>query len=326
MKRREFVTLLGATAMASPFAAHAQQRAMRVIGLLSSLSGPIINSRIELLARGLSETGYVLKRDVSIEVRTADGQYDRLPALAADLVARRVDLIATLGPPAAHAAKAATRAIPIVFVTASDAVSGGLVSNLSRPGGNITGISFSGATLGAKRLELIRELIPNARLIALLINPTSDDGRQELGVVRAAARAIGQELLVLEASRDSELDSAFATIVQHGAGAVLVGADPFFSQHTDRLIALAARHRIPAVYQTSRFVRAGGLISYGGNDAEAWRLAGVYAGRILNGANPAELPVIEPSTFVTAINLRTAQKLGIAIPPAMLARFDETIE
>jgi putative tryptophan/tyrosine transport system substrate-binding protein len=277
-------------------------------------------------SQGLSETGYIAGRDVTIEARLAEGQYDRLPALAADLVTRPVNLIAALAPPAAFAAKAATTTIPIVFVGAFDPVRAGLVDSLNRPGANVTGVTFISATLGTKRLELVRELIPNVGVIALLTYPNSPDGLEELRDLQAAAKAIGQQLLVIPAKSESDFSVAFDSIVQHRAGALLVGADPFFFQRSDQLIALAARHRVPDVHMSGEFVAAGGLMSYGTSIPDAWRLAGVYAGRILKGAKPVDLPVQQPTKFELVINLKTARMLGLTVPPTLLARADEVIE
>jgi len=325
VKRRQFIRLLGGSA-AWPIAADAQQAGMPVIGFLSSLSASVTSKRIASFGDGLSETGYVAGRDVTVEARMAEGQYDRLPALAADLVDRRVGLIAALAPPAAFAAKAATPTIPIVFVGGLDPVKAGLVASLNRPGGNITGVTFIGASLGAKRLELARELVPNVGVIALLTHPNSPDALEELRDLNTAAKAIGQQLLVISATSDRDFEAAFASIIQHRAGALLIGQDPFLFQAGDQLVTLAARHRIPAIYGNSESVSAGGLISYGASLPDAWRLAGVYAGRILKGKKPGDLPVMQPTKFELVINLQTAKALGIEIPPTLLARADEVIE
>jgi ABC-type uncharacterized transport system substrate-binding protein len=326
MRRREFISLLGTAAAAWPFAAGAQQPVIPVIGFLSSSSPPVTTKRIASFSQGLSETGYVAGRDVMIEPRLAEGQYNRLPALAADLVNRQVNLIAALAPPAAFAAKGATTTIPIVFVGAFDPVKAGLVASLNRPGANVTGVTFIGASLGAKRLELARELVPNADIIALLTHPHSPDALEELRDLLDAAKAIGQQLLVLTASRDGDFDAAFDAISEHRAGVLIIGADPFFFQSTDQLVALMLRHRMPTVFTSSEAVVAGGLVSYSGNIAESFRLAGAYAGRILKGVKPADLPVQQSARFELVINLNTAKALGLDIPPTLLARADEVIE
>jgi putative tryptophan/tyrosine transport system substrate-binding protein len=326
IRRREFITLLAGATATWPLVARAQQARMPVIGFLSSLSVLVTSKRISSFGQGLSETGYIVGRDVTVEARMAEGQYDRLPALAADLVAGQVRLIAASGPLAAFAAKAATTSIPVVFVAAFDPVQAGLVASLNRPGGNVTGITFVGASLGGKRLELARELVPNVRVIALMTNPNSPDALEELRDVQNAAKAIGQELLVVPATSDRDFEAAFASIVQHRAGVLLISTDPFLFQSTDRLIALAARDRIPAVYNSGESVAGGGLISYGASISDAWRLAGAYAGRILKGARPAELPVVQPTKFELVINLKTARALGLDISATLLARADEVIE
>jgi putative ABC transport system substrate-binding protein len=326
MNRREFITLLSGAAAAWPVAARAQQPAMPLIGFLSSLSASVTSKRISSFGEGLSETGYTVGRDVTVEARMAEGQDDRLPALATDLVGGQVRLIAASGPLAAFAAKAATTSIPIIFVAAFDPVQAGLVASLNQPGGNVTGITLVGASLGGERLELVRELVPNVGLVALMTNPSSPDASEELRDVQTAARAVGQELLVVLASSDRDFEAAFASIVQRRAGVLLISTDPFLFQSTDRLIALAAQHRIPALYATGESVAGGGLISYGASISDAWRLAGVHAGKILNGARAAELPVVQPTKFELVINLKTARALGLDVPPALLARADEVIE
>jgi putative tryptophan/tyrosine transport system substrate-binding protein len=326
MNRREFITLLSGAAAAWPVAARAQQPAMPLIGFLSSLSASVTSKRISSFGEGLSETGYTVGRDVTVEARMAEGQDDRLPALATDLVGGQVRLIAASGPLAAFAAKAATTSIPIIFVAAFDPVQAGLVASLNQPGGNVTGITLVGASLGGERLELARELVPNVGLVALMTNPSSPDASEELRDVQTAARAVGQELLVVLASSDRDFEAAFASIVQRRAGVLLISTDPFLFQSTDRLIALAAQHRIPALYATGESVAAGGLISYGASISDAWRLAGVYAGKILKGARAAELPVVQPTKFELVINLKTARTLGLDVPPPLLARADEMIE
>lgn len=279
-----------------------------------------------MFGRGLSEAGQVVGQKVAIEVRHADGRYDRLPALAADLVARRVKLIAALAPPAAHAAKSATATIPIVFVGAFDPVKAGLVASLNRPGGNVTGVTFVSARLGAKRLELLRELLPNAASVALLTNPNSPDALEELSDIQAAARAIGHRLLVLRAANDREIDAAFAALVAQRAEALMVGSDPFFFQRSDQIVALAGRHAVPAIYQTDEEVASGGLMSYGASIPEAWHLAGLYAAKILEGESVANLPVQQSTKVQLTINLKTAKALGLTVPQSILIRADEVIE
>jgi putative ABC transport system substrate-binding protein len=326
MKRRKFITLLGGAAVAWPFAARAQQAAMPVVGFLSSLSTPGTSSRMSSFVQGLSEIGFVVGKDAMIDVRMAEGKYDRLPTMAADLVNRHVSLIFALAPPAALAAKAATTSIPIVFVVALDPVKAGLVTSLNRPESNVTGITFISASLGAKRLELIRELIPNAGVIAVLTHPNSPDAREELHDLQDAANSKGQQLHVVTASSDRELEGAFRSIVDYHAAALLVVADPFFFQSSDRLIALGARYRVPTIFWTGEIVAAGGLMSYGASISDAFRLAGTYAGRILKGAKPSDLPVQQPTKFELAINLMTAKAMGLEVPPTLLARADEVIE
>ena len=325
MRRREFTALVGA-ATAWPFASRAQQLAMPAIGFLSSLSPPVTARRIASFSRGLSETGHIVGRNATIEVRHADGQYDRLPRLAADLVARQVKLIAALAAPAAQAANSATATIPIVFVGAYDPVKAGLVASLNRPGGNVTGVTFVAASLSAKRLDLLRELVPKVAVIALLTNPNSPSPLQELDEVREAARAAGRQLLVFHATSNGEIDEAFAALIGQRAGALLVSSDAFLSERSEQLVALAARHALPAVYYNDEAVASGGLMSYGASIPEAWRLAGVYAGRILKGEIPANLPVQQSTKLELVINLKTAKALGLTIPDSVLLRADEVIE
>ena len=326
MRRREFITLLAGVAAAWPLAAGAQQPAMPLIGFLSSVSASVTSKRISSFGQGLSDTGYTVGRDVTVEARMAEGQDDRLPALAADLVSGHVRLIAASGPAAAFAAKRAATSIPTVFVAAFDPVQAGLVATLNQPGGNVTGVTLIGARLGGQRLELARELVPNVGVIAVITNPNSTEASEELRDVQNAARAAGQELVVVAATSARDFEAAFAVIVQRRAQVLLISTDPYLLQSTDRIIALAAQHRIPAVYATSESVAAGGLISYGPSISDAWRLAGVYAGTILKGTRPAELPVVQPTEFELALNLKTAKTLGLQIPPTLLARADEVIE
>jgi ABC-type uncharacterized transport system substrate-binding protein len=325
MKRREFITLLGGTVATWPLAALAQRPpAMPVVGYID------IGDQSHYLAafnRGLAETGYVVGQNAAVEFRSAAGQYDRFPQLAAELVRRNVTVIATAFTPAALAAKAATSTIPIVFSTAADPVKIGLVASLARPGGNATGISFFSAELAAKRLGLLRELVPAAAHIAVLVNP-ADATRAEstLRDVEAAARVIGLEVRVLEASTSGEIDAAFASIARDHTDALFVAPDGFFNTRRVQLATLAARHAIPATYGARDYAEAGGLMSYSASTTDANRQAGVYAGRILNGEKPADLPVLQPTKFEFVINLQTAKTLGLTVPDKLLALADEVIE
>jgi ABC-type uncharacterized transport system substrate-binding protein len=325
MRRRELILLLGAAMTAAP-PLRAQQKAMPVIGFLGSASpGPTPPSVIAF-RKGLSETGYVEGQNVAIEYRWAEGRYDRLPALAADLVGRKVDVIATSGgASSALAAKTATSTIPIVFV-AADPVGVGLVASLARPAGNLTGFSILSSELTPKRLELLLELVPQAGVIALLVNQNSPSAERLIGEVQQAARAKGVQLPILRASTESEIDAAFASLIELHAAGLVVAADPFLSNRREQLVALAARHAVPAIYVERQGVEAGGLISYGMSSAAAFRQAGIYVGRILKGAKPADLPVQQPTTFELVVNLNTAKALGLIVPPSILARADEVVE
>jgi putative ABC transport system substrate-binding protein len=326
MRRRDLIASLAATAAAWPLAARAQQKAMPVIGWLSPASPSPHDPRVARFNQGLGETGLAEGQSVAIEYRWAEGRYERLPALAADLVGRKVDLIAAFAPPSAFAAKSATSTIPIVFVLGVDPIAAGLVASLARPGANLTGVSMLTGELMPKRLELLSELVPAARAIALLANPKDATTEGMIRDVQEAARAKGVRLQILKAGSESDIDAAFPALDQLHAGALIVGDDPFFAGRREQLVALASRHAIPAIYEWREYVAAGGLISYGTSLASVFRQAGIYAGRILNGAKPADLPVQQPTTFELVINLKTAKALGLTVPQSMLMRADEVIE
>ena len=327
MKRRDFVTLLGGAVLAWPLAARAQPTKMPVIGFLGGTSpGP---SALNLAAfrKGLSEIGYIEGQNVAIEYRWAEGHYDRLAAMAADLVGRKVDVIVGGGgPPSAFAAKSATSTIPIVFTSGSDPVATGLVASLSRPGSNLTGVSILYTELMPKRLELLSELAPQTGTVALLVNPNSPEAEPTIRDAREAAGTKGVQLHVVKATTEGEIDAAFASVVQLHAGAFVVGADPFFNSRIEQIVALASRYAVPAIYSSRFFVVAGGLISYGPSPTAMYRQVGIYAGRILKGEKPADLPVQQPTKFDLVINLKTGKALGLVVPQALLARADEVIE
>jgi putative ABC transport system substrate-binding protein len=328
MRRREFVSLLGGAAATWPLAAWAQQ-GEPVIGFLSGQSPESSAHLVAAFHRGLQDTGYAEGRNVTIEFRWALGQSDRLPALAADLVGRRVAVIAATaggGTAASLAAKAATTTIPIVFTSGTDPVRIGLVHSLSRPGGNVTGVTFFSAALGPKRLGLLRDLIRNSDLIAVLLNPTFPDAAREQREVEEAAHTIGQRITILHASDGKEIETVFETLVGMRAGGLLVCADPFFIAQRQQFAALSARHTIPAIFEDRDFTLAGGLMSYGASFPDAVRQVGNYTGRILRGERPADLPVLQPTKFELVINLKTARALGLAIPGSLLALADEVIE
>jgi putative ABC transport system substrate-binding protein len=323
MNRRELLLLVAAMA---PRTVRAQQKAMPVIGYLGSASPGTNASFVAAFHQGLSKTGYVEGQNVAIEYRWAEGRYDRLPALAADLVSRDVDVIAAFDIPAARAAKSATSSIPIVFCIGTDPVGDGLVASLARPGGNLTGVTFIATELMPKRLELLSELVRQARVIALLVNPNNTNAEPTIRDVQEAARAKGVQLAIMKASTESEIDAAFACLIKLQAGALVVGADALFFSRRDQLVASASRHAVAAIYDAREYAVAGGLISYGASLTGTYRQAGIYVGRILKGAKPADLPVEQPSRFELVVNLKTANELRLTIPPSILARADEVIE
>src|SRR5262245_31348575 len=326
MRRRDFIALLGGAAAAWPLPLSAQQ-SMPVIGFLNALGRNDAPDLPAAFRRGLGETGYVEARNAAIEYRFAENQHDRLPALAADLAGRRVNVIAATGGGAAVlAAMAATKTIPIVFTTGGDPVHEGYVRSLNRPGGNVTGVSWFAALIASKGLGLLHELVPNAALIALLTNPRLPESARIPTDAQEAARGLGRQLLLLNASTPSEIDIAFATMRERRANALYVGADPYFTTRRQQIVALAARDAIPAMYANREYVEEGGLISYGNDGTDGYRRAGVYVGRILNGASPADLPVDQATKFELVVNVKTAKAIGLTIPESFLARADEVIE
>jgi putative ABC transport system substrate-binding protein len=327
LTRRDFITLLGGAAATWPLAARAQKPAMPVIGFLSTRSPDVSAHQVAAFRQGLVENGYAEGRNVTVEYRWALGEYDRLPALAAELVSRRVAvLVASGGDPAALAAKTATSTIPIVFVIGSDPVKLGLVASYNRPGGSVTGINILTNTLEPKRLGLLHELVPHAATIGYLLNPNFSAAVSWLSDAEAAARAVGVQLHVLRASADREIDTAFEAVAQHRIPALAVAPDPLFSTRRDKLVALAARHAVPAMYQLREYTVAGGLMSYGIDISDVYRQTGVYAGSVLKGAKPAELPILQPTKFEFVINLKTAKALGIKISDNLLSLADEVID
>jgi putative ABC transport system substrate-binding protein len=325
--RREFITLLGGTAATWPLAARAQQPAMPVVGFLNASSLDGYRPMVTAFRQGLQESGYVEGRNVAIEYRWADGQFDRLPAMMADLVYRQVAVIAATTTAAALAAKAATTTIPIVFTTAGDPVRLGLVASMNRPGGNITGVSQLIVEVAPKRLEVLHELVPTARVIGLLVNRADTALAQpQLRAIRSAADTLGLELQVLNASSEHDFDAAFANLIRLRAGGLVISADPLFVSGMEQLVALTIRHAVPAVSYSREFAAAGGLASYGGAITESYRLAGIYTGRILKGEKPGDLPVVQSTKVELCINLKTAKTLGITVPLPLSGRADELIE
>jgi putative tryptophan/tyrosine transport system substrate-binding protein len=327
MRRREFITLGGGAAITWPLAVRAQQQAIPVVGFLSSRSPAEAASDLAAFRQGLGQTGFFEGKNVSIEYRWAEGHYDRLPDMATEFVTQQVAVIAAVGgEPSGLAAKAATNTIPIVCTLGGDAVKAGLVTQLNRPGGNITGVTIIGAEMGPKRLELTHQLVPNASAVAVLINPKYSPGLAEARDMEAAAQSLGLQITVLEASSESEIDSAFAVLAQHKTDPLIINTDPFLLGQRQQIVQLAARRNVPTVYFLREFVDAGGLMSYGPSVANSYRQAGIYVGRILKGEKVGELPVVQPTKFDLVINLRTASALGLEIPTNLLVRADEVIE
>jgi len=327
MRRREFITLISGSAFASPVIAHAQQKTIPVIGFLSSASPNAYAGRVTAFRKGLNESGYIDGKDVAIEFRWAKGQYDQLPVFAADLVRQKVAVILSSGGDiAALSAKAATSSIPIVTVSGTDPVQAGLVASFNRPGGNITGASFVATELETKRLEILRDLVPTAALIGVLINPTNPAAESRSKDLQAAARTLERNIHIVSAGSESDLEPVFATLIEQRASALLVSTDSFFTSQRDRLVALAVRHALPTIYSWREFVEAGGLVSYGPIINEVYREAGIYTARILKGEKPADLPFLRPTKFELVVNLKTADALGLTVPQTILARADEVIE
>jgi putative tryptophan/tyrosine transport system substrate-binding protein len=324
IRRREFITLLGGAAAAWPLATRAQKAPMALVGLLEG--SHLDDRQLEAVRQGLKEAGYIEGRNLAIKYRSGDGHFDRLPGLAAALVADRVAVLLTFGPPAAMAAKAATATIPVVFATGADPIELGLVSSLNRPGGNITGVSFLVTTLASKRLELLRELVPGATVVGFLINPANPTSESQTRDAQAAALALGLRLPIHGASSDADINAAFAGFAQQRVAAVIVGTDQFFGARHDLLVGLATRYAMPTIYYLREAVASGGLMSYGTSITDAFHLAASYAGRILKGERPADLPVQQTVKFELVLNLKTAKMLGLEIPGTLLARANEVIE
>jgi putative ABC transport system substrate-binding protein len=325
MRRRDFIKAVAGSSVAWSLVARAQQPATPVVGFLRSVSLADAADLVAAFRQGLKETGYIEGQNVVIELRSAEGHLDRLPALVGDLIHRPAAVIVgNLN--AALAAKAATTTIPIIFASGSDPAGDGLVASLNRPGGNITGVAFLVTGLGAKRLDLLRQLVPKANLIAMLVNPGSVDTEAERKDVQGAARRLGQQLIILDASSDRDIETSFATFVQRGAGALMVGAGAFLFSNRERLVELAARHALPAIYPDPEDATAGGLMGYGPSIVDAYHQVGIYAGRVLKGDKPGDLPVMQSTKFDLVINMKTAKALGLTIPPGVLAIADEVIE
>jgi putative ABC transport system substrate-binding protein len=329
MRRRTFISLVGGAAAAWPLAARAQQSAMPVIGFLSGASPGLSpdTDRVSAVSQGLAETGYIDGRNVAVEYRFAKGQYDQLPGLAADLVHRQVTVVVAADGAATRAAKAASATIPIVFRLAVDPVAAGFVRSLSSPGGNVTGVTTLNLEVGPKRLEFLHELVPTTSIMTALVNPTNPGNAETLSSdLQATARRLGLQLHIMHAATDGDVDAAFETLIKLRAGGLVIGTDPFFGSRIEKLASLALRYRVPAIYQWHGFVAAGGLMSYGGNFADSYRLAGVYTGRILKGEKPADLPVQQATKIELFVNLKTAKALGVEVPTSLLLRADEVIE
>jgi len=326
MKRREFITLLSGTAAAWPIVARAQKPSLPVIGYLESASQGQFADLIPAFRDGLSETGYIDGQNVRIEYRWAEGQYDRLSTLTAQLIRDHVTLIFTTALISAQAAKAVTATVPIVFVSGPDPVQFGLVASLNRPGGNLTGVTLFTSTVEAKRLQLLRELLPAATAFAFAVNPSNTRADSDVEEMETAARALGLQIIIAKAGTDRDFETAFAALAQRKIQALVIGGDPFFNSQAQQLVALASHYAIPTIYPLHEFAAVGGLMSYGSSVSDAYRQAGIYAGHILKGAKPADLPVMQPTKFELVINLKTAKALGLTVSPALLARADEVIE
>jgi putative ABC transport system substrate-binding protein len=324
MRRRKFIALLGSAAV-WPLAARGQQPAMPLVGFLTNRRLGESAHLVAAFRQGLSETGHVEGKTIQIDFRFADGQFARLPALAADLIERKPSVIVAVGP-GALAVKEVTSTIPIVFISGGDPVDAGLVSSLNRPSGNVTGVSWFSTELGAKRLALLHELVPAAAVFALLVNPRDSGAARQTTDIQTGVRTLGRELQIHNAGTEAEIDSAFAALVRQRANALIVAGDPFFTSRREQIVALAARHATPAIYPTREFVEGGGLLSYGNNNSDAYRRAGAYAGRILNGAKPGELPIERQTRFELVMNLKTAKALGLTVTDKLLVAADEVIE